>query len=503
MAQATKAAGDVDTTESGAGEQEFTHDVKIEDAGPAKKKLTITIPAEEIDEKIDSSFATLTSQAVLPGFRPGRAPRKLIEKRFGGSVKAETRNQIVADAYSKAIEQHKIKVVGEPEADQLKDLEIEPGKALTFSVEIEVAPEFELPDLEGLKIKKPLVKVQDDDIDEELERQQFRFGKADDVKDEITHGDRVQGRAMITKADGELVQEMAEAIIAIPFKEAEGEGHFLGFYTEKMDDLFVGKNVGDLVTFETEVPANDERVALRGQKIKIEFTINRAVRVAPASVEEVAQTYGLENVETLRTEIKNALEQRAQQEQHAVMREQVAEQLLEKVNFELPKKLSAAQAARALDRARIELLYRGTPADEVEVRIAEMRADSDAEAQRRLKLFFILHALAEKYEIQVSNEEINGRIAQIAHQRGERPEKLRSQFAQQGRLQQIGLQIREHKALDRVLDKATVEEISADDWNELVESKTAAKPGAPKGKKKTTTKKKTSTKKSAKGGEKD
>src|SRR5687768_13918498 len=99
MAQATKAAGGLDTeTETADQGQEFTHDVKIEDAGPARKKITITIPAEEIDEKIDSSFATLTSQAVLPGFRPGRAPRKLIEKRFGGSVKTETRNQIVADA---------------------------------------------------------------------------------------------------------------------------------------------------------------------------------------------------------------------------------------------------------------------------------------------------------------------------------------------------------------------------------------------------------------------
>jgi len=495
MAQATKSAGELDTSPA-AEVQDFTHDVKVEDAGPARKKITITIPADEINEKIDSSFATLASQAVLPGFRPGRAPRKLIEKRFGGSVKTETRNQIVADAYSKAIEANKIKAVGEPESEALKDLEIEPGKPLTFSVEVEVAPKFELPDLEGIKIKKPLVEVDEDDIDEELKRQGFRFGKPDDVKDAITHGDRVQGRALVTKADGSVVQDMAEAVIAVPFEEAEGEGHFLGFYSETMDDLFVGKNVGDVVIFETDVPDNDERIALRGQKVKIEFTINRAVRIQPASVAEVSGIYGLENEEALRAEIKTALEQRAQQEQQAVMREQIAEKLLEIIDFELPKKLSAAQAGRALDRARVELLYRGVPAEDVEVRVAEMRADTDIEAQRRLKLFFILHRLAEKFEVQVSQEEINGRVAQIAHQRGERPEKLRSQFAQEGRLQQIGMQIREHKALDRVLDKAQVEEISADEWNELVEKKAAAKPGAARAvKKKTTTKKKKSTSK--------
>ncbi len=153
MAQATKAAGDLDTKPGAEGEEEeYNHEVKIEDAGPARKKLTITIPADEIDEKIDSSFTTLASEAVLPGFRRGRAPRKLIEKRFGGSVKTETRNQIVADAYSRAVEKNKIKTVGDPEADQLKYLQIEAGKALTFTVEVEVAPEFDLPELQGLKI---------------------------------------------------------------------------------------------------------------------------------------------------------------------------------------------------------------------------------------------------------------------------------------------------------------------------------------------------------------
>lgn len=491
MAQATKAAGEFDS-DTAEGDQETAHEVKIEDSGPARKKITITISAEEIDEKIDSSFATLASEAVLPGFRRGRVPRKLIEKRFGGSVKTETRNQIVADAYSKAVEANKIKAVGEPEGDALKDLEIEPGQPLTFTVEVEVAPEFELPDLDGITIKKPLVEVGDDDIDEELKRQGFRFGTPDEVKGTITHGDRVQGRALVTKADGSVVQDMAEAVIAVPFEEAGGEGHFLGFYTDTMDDLFVGRSTGDVVTFESDVPDNDERIALRGEKVKIEFTINRAVRITPADAMQVADSYGLGSEEALRGEIKTALEQRAQQEQRAVMREQVAEKLLEMINFDLPQKLSAAQAGRALDRARVELIYRGLPVEDVEVRIAEMRADTDAEAQRRLKLFFILHRLAEAFEVQVSQEEINGRVAQIAHQRGERPEKLRSQFAQEGRLQQIGMQIREHKALDRVLDKAQVEEISADEWNELVEQKAEAKSGGAKGaKKKASTRKKT------------
>lgn len=469
-------------------------DVKIEDAGPARKKLTITIPADVVSEKIDDSYTTLAMEAHLPGFRKGHAPRKLIERRFGTNVMSETCSQLVADAYSKAIEDNKLKTVGEPEGDDLEKLEIEPGKPLTFSIEVEVAPEFELPKLEGIPVKKPVVEVTQQHIDDEKTRQTFRHGEPMEVEDGLKPGDRFQGRAILTDEKGEEVNDIPEAVIAIPLDEDDPRGHVLGLLVEDMHSLFCGKKVGDNITIETTVSESDERTAIRGQKVKIDITINKGVRVIPAELKSVLEIYGMENEQELTDQIVLALNERAQQEQHSAMREQLSEYLTKSVDFELPEKMSAAQAARQLDRLRMELLYRGMPEEDVETRIAELRAESETKSRERLKFFFVVHKLGDHFDVKVNEQEINGRIAEIAAQRGERPEQLRAQLSQQGGLQQIAMQIREHKALDRLLDTAEIKEISAEEWNEMVGGDSGGDSGDTGGSKKKTTKKKTTKK---------
>jgi FKBP-type peptidyl-prolyl cis-trans isomerase (trigger factor) len=153
-----------------------------------------------------------------------------------------------------------------------------------------------------------------------------------------------------------------------------------------------------------------------------------------------------------------------------------------------------------LERLRLELLYRGgLSIDEVEAQLAELRAEAEADSRKRLKLMFILARLAEDFEIDVSEQEVNGRIAAIAAQRGERPEKLRAELVQSGAIGQIATQLREHKTADRVIDSATVEEIPLEEWNKLA-SERQAKVGGKKTPSKKKTTKKTTTKKT--GGKK-
>src|SRR5688572_22803089 len=145
------------------------NDVKIEEAGPARKRLTITVPAAVIDEKLAESIATLSHEAAIPGFRKGKVPQKLIERKFGSSVRNETKNQLIASAYSEAIEEHKIKPVGEPEpVGDMTKIELEQGKPLTFSLEVEVSPEFELPKFDGIEIKKPVLPITEEMVGDEL-----------------------------------------------------------------------------------------------------------------------------------------------------------------------------------------------------------------------------------------------------------------------------------------------------------------------------------------------
>ncbi|MEM7228846.1 MAG: trigger factor [Planctomycetota bacterium] len=451
-------------------------DVKIEPVGPAKKRLTITVPGETISEKLEESLGTLMHESQLPGFRKGRAPRHLIEKRFGSAVRNETKSQVIADAYTTAIDENKIRTVGEPEpTDNFEELELEAGKALTFSVDVEVVPEFDLPSVEKLEVLKPSLEITDEMVDQEVERQCLGFGEPSPIEDGKYVGlDRIRGAVKAFKNDEEEpFFHHASATMTYPRDEDDGKGVVLGLSIEDLAKKLKGKKPGDSIVIETVGPDAHEQVELRGAKIRIEFDIEDAQHITAAPLETVIENYGMSNEDMLREQVRLALEQRRDQEQAAAMREQVADYLMDAVDFELPEDLSAAQAERNLRRQEMELLYRGIDPEEVERRLADTRGENESGTKRRLKLFFLLHRFADEFEISVNEQEINGRVAAMAAQNNMRPEQLRAQLAQSGRLNEIAMQIREHKAADRIVQDATVKDISAEDWAEHVKKRQA------------------------------
>ena len=458
-------------------DQTIANEVQVEEIGPARKRLTITIPADAVNEKIEESIGTLTVEAALPGFRKGHAPRKLIEKRFGGSLRTETKNQIIAQAYSSAIEKHKISPVGSPElSEQAKTVELEQGKPLTFSVEVEVVPEFELPALDGIEVKKPTLEITDEHINEELERQVYRWGRPARVEGDIESLDRMLCEVKVTK-DGESEPFFTNpsSLIVVPREDDGGRGQVLGLMIDGLRDALIDKKVGDTIELETVGPEAHERDDVRGVKLHIEVTIIAAERITPATIQEMIERFGLGSEDNLRDQIRMALSQRRDQEQLAAMREQIQEHLLKTIEFELPEKLSSSQLGRNLERIRMELLYRGVMPEDVETRLAELRGESEEATRRRLKIMFILHRLAEKFNIEVSDAEVNGVIAAMANQRGERPAKLRAELVQANRMGDLILQVRESRAVDRVLATAKVVDVSAEEWNALVADRAGAK----------------------------
>jgi len=490
--------------DASATTEESIYDVKIEDAGPAKKRLTITVPPEVIGEKIEDSMGTLAVEAAVPGFRKGRAPRALLERRFGTTVRNETKNQVIADAYASVIEEHGIKPVGEPEpVEKLDELKLEDGKPMTFAVEVEVVPEFELPSLENIEIKKPVLEVHDEQIEEELKRNSTQLGEAEEIKGDLQPGDRLMGPGSARKeGEEEPFFRHDDIDIMVPSEEEGGRGQVLGLLIDDLASLLKGKTVGDTITVKTIGPELHELEHIRGKEVTIEVTIRDAHRITPASIDQMVAHYGMGSEQLLREQIKLALEQRRDEEQRAAMREQVYDYLADTVDFDLPEKLSAAQATRMLERQRLELLYRGLSVEEVEEKLAETRSEAEVHSRRRLKLQFLLHRLAQHFEVEVSDQEVNGRIAAIAMQRGVRPDKLRTELVQSGRLGELTAQIREHKAADRVIDRANVTEIPAEEWNKLVAEKRGAaskkKSTTKKAPTKKTTSKKTGSKKTGK-----
>src|SRR5919205_2837299 len=138
-------------------EQTFEYPIRIEDAGPATKKVHVEIPQERIAAKLEEQFKELRQQAAIPGFRPGHAPQKLIEKRFASDVKEQVRRSLISESYGQAVEKNSLQVIGEPEFDNPDAIKLPESGPLTYSFQVEVQPEFTLPDLSGLTVKRPKI----------------------------------------------------------------------------------------------------------------------------------------------------------------------------------------------------------------------------------------------------------------------------------------------------------------------------------------------------------
>jgi trigger factor len=458
-----------DATETG---ERIASEVTVEDVGPAAKRLTITVPAEAVTQKLEEALGALSTTAAVPGFRKGKAPRKLLERRFGSDLRRETRNQIIASAYSGAIEDKSLKPIGDPEpARRTDELELEEGKPFTFAVDVEVAPEFELPALDGIEIKRPVLDITDEMVRDEVTRYRRHFGNLHRIQDGFQEGDRLIGHADVTRAgETEAFFSRDEVLVVHPGAAQGGRGQVLGLLIDGLAGLLEGRAVADTVEFKTRGPEQHEREDIRGVELTIQFLIHHAERVAPCSVEAVVQVLGLESEALLHEHVRMSLEMRRDEEQAAAMRQQACDHLLGQVEFELPSKLTARQATRLLERHRLELLYRGMTPEEVEDRLAQVRAGSEEAARRQLKQFFLLLRLADHYEVKVNEQEIHGRVAMMAARRGMRPEQLMNELTQTGQLAEVAGQMREARALDRVVHAARVTDIAAAEWRALQEA---------------------------------
>jgi trigger factor len=444
------------------------YQISISDKGPAQKEIQIEIPAAKVQEKLDDSLATFASEAQIPGFRKGRVPRRLLERKFGKNIRDETKNQLVAAAYSEAIEENDLRVLGEPEAEELKDLELVDGEPLKFSVTVEVVPDFELPDISGLKIHRPVTEVTDEMVDKELQTFQLYHGTLETIEGEPEDGAYLTGHGIMRDTEGNVLLDLPGAVVQIPTPEAEGKGAILGVMVDDFAKQLGHPQPGESRTITCKGPENHENEEVRGKDLEIEFTAEKAERVIPAPVDELLEQFGMTEESQLREQLTARLEQRVAAEQFQAMRSQVAKHLLENTQFELPEKLTAAQVSRNLERARMDMMYRGVPADEIERRLAEQRGGSEESARRELKAMFIIDRLAQEKDIQVTEAEINGQIAQLAASRGMRPEQLRQELIKSGRAQSLAQQIREHKVLDQIISESEVEDMPAEEFNEKI-----------------------------------
>ncbi|MDY7009208.1 MAG: trigger factor [Planctomycetota bacterium] len=422
--------------------------VTVEDAGTLRKKVTVQVNRQRIDAKFSEMFGELGRTAQVPGFRIGRAPRRLIEKRFGKDVADDVRNSLVGEAIGDALDKAEFKTIGEPEI-KLEEIELPEKDEMTFSFEVEVAPEFDLPDYKGIEIKRPVIEVNDERIDEFLTSFRHRYGRFKPTDTPAQAGDVVVADVSITGDNIDFEQSNLELRVA----PAQVEGIIL----EDLEKTLTGNKTGDKPSVKATVPAGHPNEDWREKEVTATFDIREVKRLElPELNDDFAQQAGFDSIYEMRQAVSERLESGVIIEQRRAMRNQVCDFLSKNVSFDLPEGLARRYASRLLMRRAVELMDSGVPKDRIDQNLQELQAAAEERAEGELKLSFILGKLADAEDIEVDDGEINARIAQMAAQYNRRPERLRQEMTKEGTLDQLATAIREEKAIEKVLEQANI-----------------------------------------------
>ena len=466
--------------------------VTIEEAGPCKKKLIVEIPEESIKNAIDEQYETLRKEAAVPGFRKGRAPRRLLEKRFGKETTEQIKLKLLSGASDSAIKDNEINVLREPDID-FEEIELPQDGPLKFDFEVEVRPEFDLPQLEGIEVNKTKLEVTDEQIDREIERLQ-RWSGAWVPRDDgqVQAEDQIIADVILKAEDAEEEEKLDNIEIFV-----RPNGFVGAIPVEKLDELLTGAKAGDSRQTSVEVAKTYFKEQYRGKKVDIKIDIKDIKWLKPVPLDEnFFNRLGLENENELRDTLTDTLRGRLEQQARTQMSEQIYKYMLDNTDFDLPTDIVADQANTLLQRQYANLIRQGLPEEYLKEQMEQLRAASEQQAGQQLKTFFIMDKVAEKLNIEVTEEELNGHIAQLAIQRGQRPERLREDMTRDGSLSQFRLQVREDKCVAKLLESAKITEVKPE--KETKKKKKAVKKAAHKAattEKKQSKKRKTAVKK--------
>ncbi len=429
-------------------------DVKIDDRSACERHITVTVSRSDIDRYLDKEFSELMPAANVPGFRPGHAPRKLIENRFRKDVVGRVKGALLMDSLAQIHDDYDLSAIGEPELD-LETVEVPEKGPMTFEFDLEVRPQFDLPNWKGLQIEKPVREFTDADIDQALKRILTNRGRLVPVEAAAEPGDYITTN-LTFKFGGQVLSSATEEVIRLRPVLSFRDGKIEGF-----DKAMSGIRAGETRELSLHVSEDAPNAALRSQQVTGVFEVLEVKKLQlPELTPELLQELGGFELEAdLRDTIRDTLGRRLEYQQRQRAREQITAALTVAANWELPPDLLQRQSHRELQRAVMELQRSGFGEEEIRAHENVLRQNSRVSTARALKEHFILERIAEDQEIDADEGDYEAEIAIIARQTEESPRRVRARYEKQGSMDVLRNQIIERKAIDLILANAAFKEV--------------------------------------------
>ncbi|GIW40143.1 MAG: trigger factor [Candidatus Binatia bacterium] len=414
--------------------------VRVETLSPVEKRLEVELPEDRVTEELERAFERLARRIELPGFRRGRVPRSLLERRFGEQIRSEVVSRLIEEAYQEAVRQENLQPLGPPE---IVTEETPPGRPLRFGATVEVCPLVELRDYSGLELERPRIPVTEADVENALERLRQSYAQLRPV----------EGRDVVEAGDVVIVDYEARDERGVV---GRGEGRAFEVGTPKSFEPFatrlLGARVGEALEFPFAFPPESSEPGFAGRTVHFRVHVRQIARKeVPELDDEFAKDHGeCDSLEELRARIRARLEQEAAGEEENVLRARALDELAARHDVELPRTLVRSELEFLLSR-HVDFAWWRTASEEQRMEVvAELRAKFEPLARRHVKTRLVLDAIAEREGIEVAESEVDRALAR------EGPTRSPEEWVEARR--RIRDRLRREKALDLVLARARIRE---------------------------------------------
>lgn len=455
MTEAETAVADVGTEGVESQRYRLAIEVDIQNVGPCKKHVRVKVPRVDIDHFVTEAVQEITQTASVPGFRPGRVPAALAKSRFRDEIADSVRQRVLMSSLEQLADENSLDPINEPDFD-VESLRIPEEGDFEYEFDVEVRPEFEMPNYGGLKIQRPVREVSEEDVTSYLNRFVSQYGTLVSHDGPAEPGDYVTADVEFRR-NGEVFRKLSSLDLqlkpTIRFRDAEITG---------FDQLMAGSTPGTTKTVDVVISNEAEQIEMRGERLTATLTVEQVRRMqVPELNGAFYERIGYSDERELRDEIQGMLQRQVTYEQRQSCRRQVLEKITESATWELPESLVNKQTENALRREILEMQQAGFTTQQILARENELRQQSVTSTRQALKEHFVLDRIATHEKIEVTPIDIESEINMMAVQRGESPRRVRARLQKSGVIENLEAQIRERKAVDFILKSAQFEDVPA------------------------------------------
>ena len=427
---------------------------KVEDISPVKKKLVVEIEAGEVNKRIDEAYRELRKMARIPGFRPGKIPRKILEVRFGNQVLEDVTQSLVKETFPKAVEETEIFPLTMP---VVENGALKAGQSFIYSTVLEVRPEFELKDYMGLEIEKEICSVTDEDLDRRLEEIRKKNGKLNSIAVErgVKDGDYV-----VIEYEGFEGDRALEGIKSQNFLLGIGNNDF----HPDLEKGLIGLKKGDKADIKVDFEDDYYHAKLAGKSVNFRVkVIDIKEMELPELNDDFARNLGadFDGLDHLKKEIKEGIKEDEGKRIDRELKKKILKKISDSVDFELPESLVKSEIDYAIENIRQNLLRTGSDIEKVGLKEEKLREEFRSGSENRVKEMLILGEIARQNDININDMEVSEGFKEQALNTGQEPVVIRKYYEANKLMEPFREKLLEEKTLNFLVKGAKVTEVEA------------------------------------------